>query len=121
DAISKELGDVEQSAETFKKENQLTDITSEAGVYLQNSVAFERELIETETQLRIIQSMMQFMETSSADDLIPANIVPNDQPSSELIAEHNQLLLDKNRYSVSATPQNSVIKNTDARLKELRS
>ncbi|MBF0695058.1 MAG: polysaccharide biosynthesis tyrosine autokinase [Flavobacterium sp.] len=121
DAISKELGDVEQSAETFKKENQLTDITSEAGVYLQNSVAFERELIETETQLRIIQSMMQFMETSSADDLIPANIVPNDRPSSELIAEHNQLLLEKNRYSVSATPQNSVIKNTDARLKELRS
>src|SRR5690606_27787452 len=121
DAISKELGDVEQSAETFKKENQLTDITSEAGVYLQITVVFERELIETETQLRLMQSNMQFMHTSSADDLIPANIVPNDRPSSELIAEHNQLLLDKNRYQVSATPKNSVIKNTDSRIKELRS
>ncbi|HEY0045891.1 MAG TPA: Wzz/FepE/Etk N-terminal domain-containing protein, partial [Flavobacterium sp.] len=69
--ISDELGDVERNAESYKKDKGVTDIVSEAGIYLQNSVTFERELIETETQLRIIQSMMEFMEKASTDDLIP--------------------------------------------------
>ena len=55
------MGDVEKNAEQYKKYNNVTDIVSEAGLYIQNSALFEKELIETETQLRVVASMQDFM------------------------------------------------------------
>ncbi|HEX8269192.1 MAG TPA: polysaccharide biosynthesis tyrosine autokinase [Flavobacterium sp.] len=118
--ISEELGDVEKTAESFKKSNRLTDITSEAGIYLENSVEFEKSLIETETQLRIVESMMDFMSNSSTTDLIPGNIIPDDQASSSLIGEHNSLVLQRNRVSKGATTKSSVIINLDEKIAGLR-
>ncbi len=117
--ISKELGDVEKSAEGFKESNQITDVVSNAGVYLQNSVVFEKELIEAETQLRVVSSMMEFLKTSK-DQLIPSNIIPDDGTAATLIGEHNQAMLERDRIMKNSTERNSVVINLNSRIKDLR-
>ncbi|HEX9980720.1 MAG TPA: Wzz/FepE/Etk N-terminal domain-containing protein, partial [Flavobacterium sp.] len=117
--ISAELGDVERDAEAFKKTNRLTDIVSDAGIYLQNSVDFEKALIETETQLRVVSDMISFMETTK-DELIPSNIIPNDNTSAALITEHNKNVIDRDRILKGGTIKNSVIINYNNRIIELR-
>lgn len=117
--ISRELGDVEKDAEGFKRSNRLTDITSDAGIYLQNSVDFEKALIETETQIRIVGEMMEFMNANNAE-LVPSNIIPNDLTASALIAEHNQLVLERERVLKGATQKNSVIVNYNNRIADMR-
>ena len=118
--IAAELGDVERDAEGFKKSNRLTDIVSDAGVYLQNSVDFEKALIETETQVRIVGSMIDFMNTST-NEAIPSNIIPNDNTASALIVEHNQLVIDRERILKSGTQKNTVVINLNNKIEELRS
>ncbi|MCD8135666.1 MAG: Wzz/FepE/Etk N-terminal domain-containing protein [Parabacteroides gordonii] len=44
--INAELGEVGSDIESFKKKNRLTNITSEAGIYLSNHSRFEQEEIE---------------------------------------------------------------------------
>lgn len=117
--ISKELGDVEKTAEGFKESNQLTDVITNAGVYLQNSVVFEKELIEAETQLRVVASMMEFLR-SNKGQLIPSNIIPDAGSASTLIAEHNQAMLERDRISKNSTDRNSVVINLNSRIDDLR-
>lgn len=117
--ISKELGDVEKNAEGFKESNQITDVGANAGVYLQNSVVFEKELIETETQLRVVKSMMDFLK-STKNQLIPSNIIPDDGSAGALIAEHNQAMLERDRILKNSTEKNSVVINLNSRINDLR-
>ncbi|HEU0137350.1 MAG TPA: Wzz/FepE/Etk N-terminal domain-containing protein, partial [Flavobacterium sp.] len=117
--IAAELGDVERDAEGFKRSNRLTDIVSDAGIYLQNSVDFEKALIETETQERIVSSMMDFMDTSK-NETIPSNIIPNDNTASALIAEHNALIINRDRILKSGTLKNTVVINLNNEIEELR-
>ncbi len=116
--ISVELGDVEKNAELFKKYNNVTDIVSEAGIYIQNASEFEKSLIETETQIRIIQSMDDFMKKKPTDELVPTNILPMDANSSLLITQHNELVLQKMRISKDGTTNNPVLKNIDQKIEE---
>src|SRR5690606_34202911 len=108
-----------RDAAGFKSSNRLTDISSDAGMFLQNSVDFQKALIETETQLRIVADMMAFLE-SNTSGLVPSNIIPNDQTATSLIAEHNNLFIERERYLKSGTESNAIVQNATNKLQDLR-
>ncbi len=122
--IAGELGDVERSGEAYKKSNQVTDIVSEAGLFLENASEFEKAFIETETQLRVVSSLRDFVKAASANELIPDNILTtmsaDANTSPTLISEYNQLILKRQRISPSAGPQNAEIKQLDSQLSSLK-
>ena len=49
--IEEELGSVDADIETYKRENQLTDISSETGMYLQESSQYSKEGLGLENQV----------------------------------------------------------------------
>ncbi|TRX15882.1 GumC family protein [Flavobacterium franklandianum] len=119
--ISYELGNVEVQSENFKKTNQLTDITANAGIYLKSHSEFETNLIETETQLRVLSIMIDFMKNKSKSELVPIDIVPKttSTQTNPLIVEYNQLVLQRNRILKDGTLKNYVLSNLDEQLDEL--
>ena len=80
-----ELEGVEKDAESFKKTNKVTDITSEAGLFLENASEFEKREIETETQLKVVNTMIDYLKANKAENLIPANILTADVNASQVI------------------------------------
>lgn len=109
--VTDELDGVEKDAEKYKKSNKLTDITSEAGLFLGNSSNYENNLVKTESELKVVNSMIDLVNKSNNEDLIPTNVIPTSTEST-LISEYNQLVLKRNRLlQNSATLENpSVIK-----------
>lgn len=88
--ISEELQDVEKDVEQFKKKtNGVTDIVSEAGLYLENASEYDKLKLETLTQMKVVESMLSYVEVSKAEELIPANIITQDQGASGLITQYN--------------------------------
>ena len=74
--IEQELGSVDADIETFKREHQLTDITSETGMYLQNTSQFRKEGLSLENQLSVAQYIRNYLsDPQKALDLIPANTI----------------------------------------------
>ena len=59
----------EKDKEVFKQTNRVTDITSEAGLFLQNASEFEKQAIEIETKLKVLQAMTDFVNKMSDADL----------------------------------------------------
>jgi len=120
--ISNELGTVEINSENFKKANQLTDISSDAQIYLKTHSEFENNLIETETQLRVLSIMIDFMKNKGKSELVPMDIIPRTTGSAQanpLIVEYNQLVLQRNRILKDGTQKNYVLANLDQQIEEL--
>ncbi len=116
--ISNELGDVEKKKEGFMETNQITDVGSQAELYVQNAVLYEKQLIDTETQIAIVQSMIDFMKTIEIDQLVPINVIPLEGNTSTLINEHNALVLTRNRLLPSASLKNPRIIDMDNNIRE---
>jgi tyrosine-protein kinase Etk/Wzc len=119
--ITQELDGVEQDVESFKKNNQVTDIESEAKLFIEGSSEYDKKGVETEIQLNVVSSMLNFMKKSTNSDLLPSNIISGDGDASGLISSYNQLVLDRNRILKSATAANPSVVKMDQQIASLKS
>ena len=62
--IESELGGVESDLEAFKRENQIVDISSEAGMYMSESQKYSTDAMELETQLRLANYIKEYLTRS---------------------------------------------------------
>lgn len=116
--ITEELEGVEQDVQSFKNTNQLTDIETEAKLFIEGSSEYDKKGVEADIQLNIISSMLDFMKKSKKSDLLPANIVSGE--ATEMIGSYNQLVLDRNRIMKSATEANPTVIKIDQQLSSLK-
>ncbi|MBN9285014.1 MULTISPECIES: polysaccharide biosynthesis tyrosine autokinase [Flavobacterium] len=117
--ITDELDGVEKNVEGYKKQNKITDITSEAGLFLENASQYEKNVVETETRLKVVASMKEFLKNSKTGDLLPNNIT-SDANTSTSIDEYNKLVLERNRILKSSTPNNPVVISLDEKIVSLK-
>ena len=119
--ITQELDGVEQDVEKFKKSNNLTDIETEATLFIEGSSEYDKKGVETEIQLNVVASMLDYMKKSSNSDLLPSNVISTNGDTSGLISSYNQLVLDRNRILKSATVENPSVVKMDQQIASLKS
>ena len=118
--ITQELDGVEQDVESFKKSNKVTDIESEAKLYIEGSSEYDKKGVETEIQLNVVSSMLNYMKKSTNADLLPSNLISGEGDASGLISSYNQLVLDRNRVLKSATLSNPSVLKMDQQIASLK-
>jgi capsular exopolysaccharide synthesis family protein len=120
DYVTRELSDVESEAEQFKTENQLVDVVSEAGLFLQNGSDNNKSIIETNTQLKLVEYMYDYLAAQrNSSELIPTNLGISDLSIVEMTDTYNKLVLERNRLLKSSSDKNPVIVNLDEQLYSL--
>ncbi len=119
-SLSIELSDVELTVEDFKTENKITDISSEAKLFLEQTGANEEKLKEVETQLNVINYVESFInDDKTATQLIP-NLGITDQGLAVLINRYNELTLEKNRIERVSTAENPTVNSMINQLTNMR-
>jgi capsular exopolysaccharide synthesis family protein len=118
--INQELDGVEQDVEAFKQSNGLTDIESEAKLFIEGSSDYNKLSVKNEIQLNVVVSMLQFMKKSTNSDLIPANLIEGQGDTSELISSYNKLVLERDRILKSATVSNPTVVKLDQQILSLK-
>jgi tyrosine-protein kinase Etk/Wzc len=119
--IAEELDGVERNVENFKKSNKLTDIESEAKLFIEGSSEYDKKAVEAEIQLNVVHSMLDFIKKSTNSDLLPTNVIIGEGDASGLINSYNQLILDRNRLLKSATAVNPSVLKMDQQIVSLKS
>ena len=119
--IASELSNVEKVNENFKKQNQITDLTSNAGLYLQSAEGYEKAVIEIESQLNVVNDMIDFVKNKGNSVLIPINIMPAGSGSDivKFIGEYNETVMQKNRIMKEGTLKNAIVINLNQRIEDL--
>lgn len=91
--ISVELGDAEESVVGYKQRNQITDLNTEAQLFVQQTGQNEQKLMEVENQLNIISLIERFVSDPANKYAVIPNIGIADAGLSQIINEYNNKLL----------------------------
>ena len=119
--IEQELGGVDSEIETFKKENRLTDITSEAGMFVEATSRIQTEAAALQNQLSLAEYIRQYLaDPAKSTDLIPANTGISDVDIEGLIGEYNALLLKRNKLITNSSNRNPVVMDMNNSLDAMR-
>lgn len=118
--ITKELGGVEQKAEVFKKSRNLTNLEADSELSLAQATDYDRSVLNTETELKVCEYMLNQISKMKSNELIPANIMSSSEGSNGGIDQYNSLVLERRRQLKSATEDNPVIKNMDSQLTSVK-
>ncbi|MDR3651542.1 MAG: polysaccharide biosynthesis tyrosine autokinase [Paludibacter sp.] len=108
--LTKELGDVESQAESYKQAQGLTDIQSQANLFIQQTGNFDQKRLDVETQLAIVSDIDDYMhKKENKYQLLPTSAGMQSAGLSELINNYNKLILERNRLSRIASSSNQAM------------
>ena len=104
--IDAELGTTESSLESYKRRNSVTKLEADAAQSLQLSAQYAARLAEINTQQQLLEYLQQYVDNpDNRYKLIPANIGMDDKASTQLIADYNRTVQERNRLIRSASDQ----------------
>src|SRR5690606_114098 len=117
--LSTELSDVEKNVEQYKRQNELTDVSSNAQMYMQAANEYNKELVNYELQLDIINSLEDYVSQQELK-LVPSSLNIQDPTLNNLLSKYNELQLERQRMLRTAQPNSSIILNLDDQLSNLK-
>lgn len=119
--IEKELLDAEQTVANYKRDNNLSDVETQARLLLEAGSAEQNAIAEVETQLSLVDYIDGFLrDEAKRNNLIPSNIGITDTGLETAMAEYNAILLQRMRIQRTATEANPVIGQMDMQLSSMR-
>ncbi|MFZ4930016.1 GumC family protein [Chryseobacterium sp. Mn2064] len=118
--LTGELGDVENQKETFKSQNNLTDLETEAKISLESSAAARAKQLDVDAQLELTNALISFVGRQGQYQALPSNVGLNSPEAVAGISTYNQLILQRNRLLESATPENPTVVDLTKQINTMR-
>ena len=119
--IGQELGDVESNLETFKRTNQVVDISSSANMYMGESQKYNTDVLELETQLRLAQYIRDYLTDPRKEvDLIPANTGISDMNIESQINQYNNAKLRRDKLIDDSSENNPIVEELNNSLRAMK-
>ncbi len=119
--ITTELDSVEIGKVTFRENNNIVDIAAEGELFLQSESEVSKAQMELAIQLELLNSVEEYLQSGTSDELIPSNLGLESTNSSKAIDDYNSLVIEKKQLLQSATEQNPIVVALDEQIGNLRS
>ena len=119
--LTNELNRVEYSVAAIKRENELTDVESNAQGLTAQAAEYNRQVADYDLRLEMLYSMRNYL-TNGDDEFkaVPTSLSIQDQTLNALMAEYNTARLERLRTLGSSTPGNFLVQEQTRDLRELR-
>lgn len=117
--IEQDLLGVDKGVESFKTNNKLTDIGSEATLVLESNALLEKKIIDLNTQLKLADYLTQYI-SEQKDQLIPGNLGMTNGNVNANTEKYNELLLERNRLLKTTSAKHPIVLNVNEQLEQLR-
>ena len=87
-AIREELDATESNLESYKKKNELINLTNDASNALNKLTEYQKEQVELETQLNLVTALLDYVDDPrNAFNVVPSNLGLKDAVMSNLLCE----------------------------------
>lgn len=119
--ISEELGNVEKTLTDYKQKNQIVNVESSAGTYLSESSSARTEVNQIRSQISVAQYIRNYVQDrTKRNELIPNVSGVGDAGVQSQIGEYNELMLKRNRLSLSSSESSPVVVKMNTLLDAMR-
>lgn len=119
--IGGELGSVDTEIETFKKSNNITDISTDVGAFLKSNADLQKDQLVVERNLSLAKYIQSFLrQTSTDNELMPANLGLTERGIDNSITLYNDLKLKYDRLKQSSSESNPLVQEMAMQLVAMR-
>ncbi|MDX5437218.1 MAG: capsular biosynthesis protein, partial [Pontibacter sp.] len=119
--LTVELTDVEKDVESYKRRNEVTDVSAQAQLYIQKAGEYNKQLADWEIQIDVLQSIEQYLNKQENQyELVPSTLNIQDPTLVGLIGKFNELQLERQRMLRTTQPNNPLVLNINDQLANLR-
>ena len=119
--LTADLSNTEKSIEQFKRQNQVTDVRSEASVYQEESRSYNKQFSDLNIQLDVVESLEKYLSRQKDQyELVPGTLRIDEPTLIELVGKFNDLQLQRERVLRTAEPANPLVLSINEQLANLR-
>ncbi len=119
--LTSDLSNTEKSIEEFKRQNQVTDVRSEASAYQEESRSYNKQLSDLNIQLDVLESLEKYLSRQKDQyELVPSTLRISEPTLIELVGKFNDLQQQRERVLRSAEPANPLVVSINEQLASLR-
>jgi capsular exopolysaccharide synthesis family protein len=112
--ITGELGEVEGDVASYKSSRGLTDISSEAQIFLENIQENDAKLNDVNIQMQVLESVDNFVDSDNA--ATPATYMISDPVLVSLLGRLTELQIQKEKYSRTTTANNPLLETVTTQI-----
>lgn len=110
EVIGQELGGVDAELADYKRRNKILNPSSSAQIYADESHTYSNEQVDKEIQLRMAQSMKDYLDNpANVDNLIPSNVGLEGAGIESQITSINNLIQQYHRLGGEKSEGNPVV------------
>ena len=118
--IGSDLKDVDSRIEQYKKDNEITDISSEMNVTLQAGSDYTKQSLSVENEMYIAQFIRGYLtDPLKSGELIPANTGIQDSGINEQINLYNSKKIERDRLMAGSGSKNPIVQDLSTELAAL--
>ena len=119
--INAELGNTEGQLESYKKRNNMVQLSMNASTAFSNADSYAQKLNEANTQVALLDELTKYMnEPSNRHQPIPSNVGLNDASATSLINKYNEIALQRNQLLHSASESSPTVTPLTSQLDDLQ-
>lgn len=119
--IEQDLGNVDEDISSFKSENLLPDVQAAASMYMTQSSETQTQILAINTQLSMARYIRNYLtNTTSKNQLLPANSGIENSGIEQQIAEYNTMQLRRNDLVANSSESNPLVVDLDESLQNMR-
>lgn len=118
--ITQELTNVEETVSSFKSNNKIFDLASNANMFLENENDNEKLLSENIIQIQLTEFIIDHLKNNKSNELLPYNIGISNIAIDNLINNINNLILERNKLLTRSSDNNPVIINLENQISSLK-
>ena len=119
DYLSEDLNSEEGKIETYKRDNQLTDLEIESQLFLSEDNESNKQLIAIGTQVELL-GMLKKELNKNIQSLLPANLGLTDPNLAVTIGKYNAAIMEKERFSAYTSEESPIMIRIGERIELLR-
>jgi tyrosine-protein kinase Etk/Wzc len=114
--LTSELKDVEKNIQSYKQSNKLTNIDTDAELFLERNSLYEQKSNETEIQLQLIKYIEEFISDDKNKYALIPNLGITDVGLIGVINEYNKFLATRDRISGGSSDNNPALRQLDQQI-----
>ena len=119
--IETELSGLDNNIAQFRGKNLMPDYEEAAKMYMENAALTYETQVKVNNQLYMMEQMRnQVKKEEGTNQVLPANLLPDNENVAIQIGEYNKLQLQRNSMAENSSENNPLVKDLDNQLSSMR-
>src|SRR5690606_18261498 len=120
-ALTRDLTSIEREVEAYKRDNNISDLSSEMSAYVLNTGELESQLSRNRTQIEVLESIEHYLNNPSGGGTeVTSSLTIDDKTLASQVTRFNDLHNERERYLRTIQPNNPLVVNLDEQLASLK-